>query len=176
MTEDLYTIKDVKRVRDLLTEEQENRCAITGLEIPPKQHCLEHAHDANQYVRGVAHRQANAALGKIENLYVRYLRYWYPGKLSDFLRQCAAYLEQESDSRFRHPGHIKKICTMFNSLTEKQKETILQSMHETGSNSKQRKELFKKLVLSRLYSYEFLKESIINLKEQDATAKSTKED
>jgi len=176
MTEDLYTIKDVKRVRDLLTKEQENRCAITGLEIPPKQHVLDHVHDSNQYVRGVAHRQANAALGKIENLHVRYLSYWYPGKLSDFLRQCAAYLEQDTDTRFRHPGHIKKICSIFNTLTEKQKEAILQALQETGSNSKQRKEVFKKLVLSRKYSYEHLKELILTLKEQDAVVKSTKED
>jgi hypothetical protein len=36
-TQDLYTVADVKRVRELLTKEQDNCCAITGLEIPPKQ-------------------------------------------------------------------------------------------------------------------------------------------
>lgn len=161
MTEDLYTTKDVERVRKLLTEEQENLCAITGLEIPPKQHCLEHAHDNQQYVRGVAHRQANAALGKIEHLHTRYLSYWYPGKLSDFLRQCAAYLEKPPDPRYRHPGWIKKIQTLFNSLTESQKESILQALNSTGKNSKERKEAFKKIVLSREHSYEKLRELII---------------
>lgn len=161
VTEDLYTTKDVKRVREKLTEEQDNLCAITGLEIPPKQHCLEHAHDNQQYVRGVAHRQSNAALGKFENVYTRYLSYWYPGKLSDFLRQCAAYLEQLPDTRYRHPGWIKKIQTLFNSLTESQKESILQALNSTGKNSKERKEAFKKIVLSREHSYEKLRELII---------------
>lgn len=156
-TEDLYTVNDVKRVRELLTEEQDNRCAITMIELAPKQHCLDHNHDETQFVRGVAHRQANAALGRIENLYTRYLSYWYPGKLSDFLRQCAAYLEKDPDSRYRHNGWIKKVQTLFNSLSEGQKGSVLKELGLQGVNSKERKELFKKAVLSREYSYETLR-------------------
>jgi len=166
MTEDLYTANDVKRVREKLTKEQNNKCKITSIEIPPKQHCLDHAHDMDQFVRGVAHRQANAALGKVENLYVRYLSYWYPGKLSDFLRQCAAYLEAHPDARYRHNGWIKKIHTLFNSLTEGQKESVLKQLNRTGSNGKQRKEEFKKAVLSRDYSYEYLRELILTEKKE----------
>jgi len=166
MTEDLYTANDVKRVREKLTKEQNNKCKITSIEIPPKQHCLDHAHDMDQFVRGVAHRQANAALGKVENLYVRYLSYWYPGKLSDFLRQCAAYLEAHPDTRYRHNGWIKKIHTLFNSLTEGQKESVLKQLNRTGSNGKQRKEEFKKAVLSRDYSYGYLRELILTEKKE----------
>lgn len=166
-TEDLYTTKDVERIRKLLTEEQENRCAITGLELAPKQHCLDHAHDEEQYVRGVAHRQANAALGKVENIYLRYLSYWYPGKLSDFLRQCAAYLEQPADSRYRHNGWIKKAKTKFNALNEKQKDKVLVDLgHEKGVNSKQRKDIFAKVVLDRKLGYDTIREAIQAAKEE----------
>ena len=147
-----------------MTEEQENYCAITGLPIPPKQHCLDHNHDETQFVRGVAHRQANAALGKVENIYTRYLSYWYPGKLSDFLRQCAAYLEKDPDPRYRHNGWIKKVQTLFNSLSEGQKASVLKELGLQGVNSKERKELFKKAVLSREYSYETLRGYCLEVK------------
>lgn len=160
-TEDLYTAKDVERVRKFLTEEQNNCCAITSIELAPKQHCLDHAHDENQFVRGVAHRQANSALGKLEGVYTRYLSYWYPGKLSDFLRQCAAYLEQPHDERFRHNGWIKKAKTMFNALNEKQKDQVLKELgYDTGSNGKQRKEIFAKLVLDRSLGYDTIRKTI----------------
>jgi len=166
-TEDLYTTKDVERIRKLLTEEQENCCAITGIELAPKQHCLDHAHDENQFIRGVAHRQSNAALGRFENVYKQYLSYWYPGKLSDFLRQCAAYLEKSPDDRYRHPGWIKKAKTKFNALSERQKDKVLVDLgYEKGSNSKQRKDIFDKLVLDRKLGYDTIREAIQAAKEE----------
>lgn len=166
-TEDLYTTKDVERIRKLLTDEQENRCAITGIELAPTQHCLDHAHDEEQYVRGVAHRQSNAALGKLEGVYTRYLSYWYPGKLSDFLRQCAAYLEKLPDDRYRHPGWIKKAKTKFGALNEKQKDKVLIDLgYEKGVNSKQRKDIFAKVVLDRKLGYDTIREAIQAAKEE----------
>ena len=68
----LYTTKDVAEVRTLLKERQSNIDPITGLDIPSKQHVLDHNHNT-QFVRAVLHRQSNAVLGKIENLWSRYL-------------------------------------------------------------------------------------------------------
>lgn len=164
-TEDLYTVADVKRVRELLTVEQGNCCAITGLEIPVKQHCLDHVHDTTQYVRGVAHRQGNAALGKIENLYVRYLSYWYPDTLSTFLRQCAEYLEKAPDSRYRHNGWIKVVKVAFNKLKASEQDLVLTSLgYEKGSNLKDRKAKFAKLVLDRNLGYDTITKKIKEVK------------
>ena len=166
-TEDLYTVNDIKRVREILTEEQDNRCAITGLEIPPKQHCLDHIHNDEQYVRGVAHRQANAALGKVENIYTRYLSYWYPGKLSDFLRQCAAYLEKGADTRYRHNAWLKKVKVWFNKLNAKQQDQVLTNLgYEKGTNLKQRRDIFAKLVLDRNLGYATIRTMIQIVQEE----------
>lgn len=166
-TQDLYTTKDVEVVRKKLTEEQENCCAITGLEIPTKQHVLDHAHDDLQLVRGVLHRQVNSCIGSLENLHKRYLSYWYPGKLSDFLRQCAAYLEKEQDTRYRHPGWIKKVKTQFNQLNSKQQDKVLTDLgYEKGNNSKIRKEIFAKVVLDRTLGYDTIRSTIFSAKEE----------
>jgi hypothetical protein len=139
---------------------------ITGLEIPPKQHVLDHSHDDNQYVRSVLHRQSNAALGKIENLYTRYLKYWYPYDLPTFLRQCADYLEREECKEYRHPGWIKKLGTLFNSLGESQKKNVLIKVGlDQGKNSVERKKLFKDLVLTKKHSYDTLRSLILSEKE-----------
>jgi len=171
----LFTPSEVKEERKRLFKLQNEIDPILKKKIDFKDSVCDHDHNT-QYCRATLHRQTNAFEGLVFNAYVRCLKWVSDETLSNILRNLADYLEKDYSNNAIHPGHIKKICTMFNSLTEKQKETILQSMHETGSNSKQRKEIFKKLVLSRLYSYEFLKESILNLKEQDATTKSTKED
>ncbi len=65
MTEDLYSVSDVKRVRELLLKEQGGLDLLTKLEIPCKMAVLDHKHDINQFVRGVLHRQCNVVLGKI---------------------------------------------------------------------------------------------------------------
>lgn len=160
MTEHLYTPTDVKRVRDKLAEEQNNKDALTGLELPDKQKCLDHDH-RSQFVRGVLHRQVNAALGKLEGVHTRYLKHWYEGTLSDFLRQAAQYLELEQDERYLHPMWIKKSCTMFNSLNEAGKKEVLHLMHQPqGSNATERKALFRKALLSKKFTFFEVKELI----------------
>ena len=161
MTEDLYTPNDKKRVREILTKEQNNLCAITGLPMEKGQQILEHAHDSDMFVRGVASRQANSALGVLERAWVRYLRWWYNGDLPTFLRQCADYLERKPDKRWRHDAWIKRLCTDFASLNEASKKSILGTLEqEQGGNSTQRKALFKKAVLSRKYTFDYLKDLI----------------
>ena len=158
LTEDLYNVKDKKRVRQLLTLEQSNLCAITGLPIEEKQHILEHAHDDEMFIRGVTSRQANSALGVIEKMWTRYMKWWYNDTLSNFLRQCADYLEKEHDSRWRHDMWIRKINTEFNKLKEAQKDSVLVALGKTaGKNATERKKLFQLqdlIILQRLIAFQ----------------------
>ena len=163
MTKDLYTINDKKEVREFLTREQNNLCAITNLPIEDKQHILEHAHDENMYIRGVTSRQANSALGVIERAWLRYLKWWYNGTLSDFLRQCADYLERPHDVRWRHDMWLRKITTLFNKLPAKSQDNVLQYLLKTkGKNSEERKKLFKKALLSKDFNFDQVKALIAN--------------
>lgn len=171
----LYTSSEVKKERKRLFDKQNGIDPILNKKIEFKDSVCDHDHDT-QYCRAALHRQTNAFEGLVFNAYRRCLQWVSDESLPYILRNLANYLEQDYSDNAIHPGHIKKICSIFNTLTEKQKEAILQALQETGSNSKQRKEVFKKLVLSRKYSYEYLKELILTLKEQDAVVKSTKED
>lgn len=148
----LYTTKDVQKVREKLYEEQEGVDPITGLIIPTNQKVLDHCHDS-QFVRAVLHRQTNAVLGKIENLEMRYLSWWFDGTLSDFLRGCADYLDKQHEQKYLHPSFIKKLQVQFNKLNEKQKQEVLRELgEETGCNGVQRKVIFKKFVLKRTHT------------------------
>lgn len=154
MTVDLYNTTDVKHVREQLTKEQNNKCLITGLDIAPKQHVLDHAHDDTQLVRGVLHRQVNAFLGKAENAYMRLMQWWYPNDLPTLMRECADYLEREEDTRYRHNGWLKKVNTAFNKLKESDKDKVLELMGlEKGKNATERKKLFQKGILTKEHDY-----------------------
>lgn len=160
MTLHLYTPKDVQRVREQLLKEQGGLDLLTGLPIPEKQAVCDHDHKT-QYVRGVLHRQTNAVLGKIENLWTRYLSYWYSGSLQDFLRKAADYLDRAPDTRYLHPGFIKKLQTMFNSLSEGSKKIVLESLGQPqGVNGAERKKLFQKAVLSKQFTFLHIKQLI----------------
>lgn len=168
-TIDLYSTKDIKECRDYLLTEQQGLCAITGLPIEKGQAILEHAHDSEMFVRGVASRQANSALGVIERVWIRYLKWWYPESLPYFLRKVADYIEKHStnpDIRYRHNSFQKKLKTMFNALSASQQNKVLELLgSETGSNPQKRKELFSKLVLTRNLGYEIIRNVINQVKE-----------
>lgn len=162
MTKDLYTPTEVRTVREQLAFEQNNKDALTGLTVENKQQVLDHDH-GSQYVRAVLHRQVNAMLGKIENAEKRYLGSWYKGTLSDFLRQCADYLEREPDTRWYHPGWIKRITADFNKLNAKQKDLMLIRMNSVPyscKNDTERKAEFKRILLTRTFSFDTLKNFI----------------
>lgn len=155
----LYTTKDVQLVRNDLLREQQGVCPLTGLEIPAGQAVLDHNHDT-QYVRAVLGRQTNAALGKIENLEHRFISWWYPHSYSTFLRAVADYLERKDDQRYLHPGWLKKCSIEFNKLTEPQKGKVLHELGVAkGSNSKERKENFRKALLTKQFNFD----TILNL-------------
>lgn len=148
----LYTTKDVQKVREKLYREQEGIDPIAGLPIPQKQAVLDHDHSTN-FVRGVLHRQTNAFLGKLENAYIRYIKWWYVGTLSEFLRGCADYIEKEHPKEYLHPAFIKSLQVQFNKLNEKQKQNVLSHYGlEKGCNGNQRKVIFKKFILKRTHS------------------------
>jgi Recombination endonuclease VII len=156
LTEDLYTAKDVARIRAILQSEQGGKCKLT--DNPLTKPVLDHKHDADCFVRGVINSAANVYLGKVENLSVRYLNYWYKDGLPSALRELADYIEIGHDERFRHPQWIAKIRTAFNALKEPLKDAVLVELGvSTGTNAKERKELFNKAVLSRQYSYDELR-------------------
>lgn len=160
MTQDLYTQADIKRIRQLLYEEQQGLCALTKLPVEFKDVHLDHAHDSEQLVRGVLHKAANMSLGKIENIAVRYL-YWYPYTLPEFLRQVADYLEKEKDTRYRHVDWQKRVRVMYNKLNAKQQNKVLTVLGSIeGGNIKSRKELFAKVVLDRNLGYNVIVETI----------------
>ena len=104
-------------------------------------------------MRGVLHRQTNAFLGKLENAYIRYIKWWYVGTLSEFLRGCADYIEKEHPKDYLHPAFIKSLQVQFNKLNEKQKQNVLSYFGEDkGCNGNQRKVIFKKFILKRTHS------------------------
>lgn len=155
-TEDLHTPADIKRVRDFLVKEQEGLCAITGVKLEQGKVHLDHRHDDQQLVRGAVHHQGNMMLGKLENLATRYL-YWYPHGLPSFLRACADYLDLPVDKRFRHNGWKKKAMTLFNKLSSKQQDYLLQCLDQpTGKNLVERRANFQKAICSKAFTYERL--------------------
>jgi len=151
-TEDLYTSKDIARVRAFLIKEQKSKSAMTGL--PLISPVCDHKHDQEQLVRAVINSSENIALGKIEGLYARYVGWWFKGSYSEFLRMVSDYLDRDVDRRFRHNGWIKKVNTIFSSLNEGKKDKVLLELGmSVGKNSVERKKYFNTSVLSRKKSY-----------------------
>lgn len=168
-TIDLYSAKDIKECRKVLLEEQEGVCVITGLPIEKGQEILEHAHDSEMFVRGVASRQANSALGVIERAWTRYLKWWYPETLPVFLRKVADYIEKHTvnpDKRYRHNSFLAKLKTDFNKLNSKQMKLVLENFGYTdGKNLKERKEKFAKIVLDRNLGFDTIRAVLLKAKE-----------
>ena len=165
MPEDLYTAKDVQLTREKLLKGQDNKDACTLLEMPPKQACLDHAHDSQQLVRGVLHRQVNSYIGKLENNFTRMIAWWYKDDLPTLLEQVAKYLRKEP-LPYRHPHWQKKLHTEFNKLPASQQDQALVSLGSTkGKNLRERKELFSKIVLDRSKGFEVISLALKQAKE-----------
>lgn len=147
---DLYNSADVRKVREFLLAEQDQLDALTGLKLDVKDAVLDHDHNT-QKVRAVIHRQVNAALGKIENIWARYLSYWYPGDLKSFMRQASHYLENNKETRWNHPQWIKNAKTEFAKLNASEQTKFLSQFNLSGKNTKERHECFRRLVLTRVY-------------------------
>lgn len=167
MSRDLYTPADVKKVRDKLLQDQQGIDPITGLLIPDKQAVLDHDHKT-QYVRAVLHRQTNVVLGKIENMWTRYLAWWYTGSLSQFLRGVADYLDKEHPEDYTHPRWLRRVTTDFNSLPEQQKRLVLLRLGQVeGENGAERKKLFESVLKGRKYDFNAVSQMIEKSKENN---------
>lgn len=162
----LYTPAEVKEVRLALLKEQKGLDALTGLPLPITDSVCDHDHKT-QFVRGILHRQSNALLGKIENLYNRYLSWWYNGTLSDFLRSTATYLDRKQPEEYVHPGWLKRVATDFKALTAAQQTKVLKELGgENGSNATERLKLFKARILDRSLGYVIIRTTINSVKEK----------
>ena len=151
-TTELYNSKEVAEIRKKLYNEQEGKDALTGLTLDYSQAVCDHDHKT-QYVRGIIHRQVNAVVGKVENMYIRYIKWWCTMPLPELLRKIADYLELPQDKRYVHPNWLKTCQSRFNALDEKQKASVLKDMAlPDGKNGKERKEEFRKGILSRRYT------------------------
>ena len=151
-TMDLYTPKDIAAVRSSLSKEQNGLSILTG--SPLIESVLDHRHDTEQFVRAVINTKENVALGAIENLYTRYIKFWYKGSYSSFLRQVADFLERPVDRRYRHSGWLSKVKIEFNKLSEGNKDKVLLELGQTaGKNQAERKKLFSKVILNKELGY-----------------------
>ena len=161
----LYTPAEVKEVRLALLKEQNGLDALTGLQLAVSDSVCDHDHKT-QFVRGILHRQSNALLGKIENLYNRYLSWWYCGTLADFLRKTADYLDKKHPEEYVHPAWLKRVTIDFKGLTAAQQTKVLQELcGKSGSNSTERLKIFKAVTLDRSLHYVTIRTTITNVKE-----------
>lgn len=151
--EHLYNPKDTARARELLLKEQGGLCLLTKKPIPKGKDALDHNHKT-QYVRGVLHTHSNVMLGKIENAWDRYMAWWCPISLPEFLRHTANFLEREQPKDYIHPMFIKKLEIEFKKLREPKKDLMLSKYSDVKcSNAEGRLKEFKRLILKREKSY-----------------------
>lgn len=159
MSKTLYNTKDVAAVRIDLLKQQNGLDALTRLPLDPKDGVLDHDHDKDT-VRGVIHRQANAALGKIENLYKRYLSYWYPGTFREFLERAVDYIEMDGghvDPTTYHPSWIRRAQRNFLKKPAAIQNEVLIDMGiqkgELPRNAEGRKKAFRSILLKSRLDY-----------------------
>lgn len=156
----LYSPKDVKIVRDRLILEQGGIDPILKEKFVETV-CLDHDH-STQRVRSALNRNVNAFEGKVVNAYTRCLSWLTDVPLPVILRNLADYLEQDYSQNPYHPGWIKDTQSKFNRLSEKDKARVLGEFGITDcKNSNERKESFRKIIMSRKYTYEYLKGVVV---------------
>jgi hypothetical protein len=113
----------------------------------------------------------NAFLGKLENNYKRLIGWWCNIPLPELLRAIAAYLERKEDTRYLHPGWLKSCKVFFNKLSESQKATVLGLMKQSeGKNGAERKDIFRKALLSKKYTYVQVLEFINSTKTKEGNS------
>lgn len=152
--EHLYNPKDTARARELLLKEQKGKCLITKKPIPKGKAALDHNHKT-QFVRGVLHTHSNVMLGKIENAWDRYMVWWCPVSLPEFLRGTADFLEREQPKDYVHPAFVKRLEIEFKKLKEPKKDLLLSKYIDTScSNATERLKAFKKLVSKKDKGFE----------------------
>jgi hypothetical protein len=136
--------------------------------IQEKDAVCDHCH-VTQHTRAALHRQVNAFEGLVFNAYKRCLEWVTDKPLSEILRNLADYVEADYSDNPYHNGWLKRVSIDFNKLKESSKDRVLIQLGQPkGSNGKQRKELFRKAILTRSHGYDKIR-SIIEKESKDAT-------
>ena len=152
----LYTQKDITTFRTELAKAQKNIDPITQEKFVDAV-ALDHDH-VSMKCRAALNRNSNSFEGVVTNAYLRYMQWLTDKPLTDLLRNLADYLEKDYSKNPIHPGWIQDCKSQFHKLNEKQKQICLESMKlPIGLNSKERKETFRKALLSREYDYTSVK-------------------
>ena len=126
----------------------------------------DHCH-ITQHCRAALNRNSNAFEGLVTNAYTRCLKWLTNAPLPELLRNLAEYLEVDYSNNPYHTGWQKKIKTSFNKLSAKQQNDVLQYFgSQLGSNPKQRKELFRILVMDRSLGYDVILSTIKDTKNE----------
>ena len=124
----------------------------------------DHCH-ITQHCRAALNRNSNAFEGLVTNAYTRCLKWLTDVPLPELLRNLAEYLEVDYSNNPYHTGWQKKVKVAFNKLSAKQQNDVLQYFgSQLGSNPKQRKELFRILVMNRELGYDKLLSTIKEFK------------
>lgn len=114
----------------------------------------DHCH-ITQHCRAALNRNSNAFEGLVTNAYTRCLKWLTDVPLPELLRNLAEYLEVDYSNNPYHTGWMKRIKTNFNKLSARQQNDVLVHFgSQLGSNPKQRKELFRNLVMQRELGYD----------------------
>lgn len=159
----LFNPKDVGEYREYMLKEQGGKDALTNLPLDAKDAVLDHNHET-EVVRGAIHRQVNAALGKIENIWKRYLSTWYPGTLTDFLENARIYIDSDGfvqNNTVYHPNWIKRCVRDFKKLDASSQRKLLtdiiESPFEMPTNAEGRTKLFRSAILKHRMDYLLVK-------------------
>lgn len=164
MNKSLYTPKEIKAFKEQQIEKQKGVDPILGIPFPKGNICQDHDH-FSQHCRGALHFQSNAFEGKVVNAYVRCLGWLVDIPLPVILRNLADYLEVDYTSNPYHNGFLKKLKTMFNSLSASQQNKVLIALGAIeGSNPAKRKELFSKVILDRSKGFVYIADVINQVK------------
>lgn len=166
MPKSLYSVKEIKEVRERLVKEQKGIDPILKEPFPEAAVC-DHDH-STQHVRAALSRNTNAFEGLVNNSYKRCIAWLTDKPLPEILRNLADYLEVDYSSNPYHTAWIKRVTADFNKLTAKQQNELLTNLvNKQGSNPSQRKALFNSICLDRNNGYDLIKVEINKVKENN---------
>lgn len=166
ISKSLYTAAEVKKFKEQQIEKQQGIDPILNEPFPKGTICQDHSH-TTQHCRAALHLQTNAWEGKVINAYVRCLKWLTDVPLPTLLRNLANYLEVDYSDNPYHNKWMAAVKVQFNKLNSKQQDSVLESLGSTkGTNLKDRKAKFAKVVLDRSLGYDKIVTVINDVKEK----------
>lgn len=131
-----------------LAEWRSSHCVCPVLERRVTKPELDHDHQSGR-VRATLQGEANAMVGKCENIYRGFLSGKTELSLPDVLRNIADYLEADYRSQPLHPAHRKALRGRFMRLKAEQQARLLGMVGvDTGTNAKSRAEAYVSTILT----------------------------